>query len=105
MVLLCINGVAFSLMMALDCCSTSVFALKNSKYRSRIIQQVFVIIFPMLCTYNSLLMLKQYNFGGFQRTLKKRKKRLLKTFGNSTHQVFKDNFFSPKNHDGGLLPS
>ena len=48
MVLFCIHGVGFSLMMALVCCSTSVFALKNSKYRSWIIQRAFVISFPML---------------------------------------------------------
>ena len=48
MVLLCIHGVGFSIMMALNCRSTSAFALKSCKYRSRIIQQAFVISFPML---------------------------------------------------------
>ena len=47
MVLFCINGVGFLVMMTLDCYFSSVFALKNSKYRTRIIQQALVIRFPM----------------------------------------------------------
>ena len=48
MVLFCIHSFGFSVMMVLDCCFSSAFALENSKYRSRIIQQVFVIRFSML---------------------------------------------------------